>query len=90
MSRVIPIAPTASLLPSSDSLVPQARDVLALTALAWSLPVPSAALRPAPAAPAIHAHAADAGPLRIPLNESREAQGWPYWPAYPGMAAGWR
>lgn len=83
MSRVIPIAPTAPLLPSSDSLVPQARDVLALTALAWSLPVP-------PAAPAIHAHAADAGPLRIPLNESREAQGWPYWPAYPGMAAGWR
>lgn len=90
MSRVIPIAPTASLLPSSDSLVPQARDVLALTALAWSLPVPPAAPQPAPAASAIHAHAADAGPLRIPLNERREAQGWPYWPAYPGMAAGWR
>jgi len=74
--------------PIHTRLQPPAARVLAVTAQAWGLGMPvfriplvpgMAARRPAPART-----------VAARLSLVMEALDWPYWPAYPGAAAGWR
>ena len=67
--------------PAIRPLPPASQRVLAITARHWGLRVMRDAEAAAPAcapAPSV---------MRVPIDDS---QPWPYWPAYPAAAVGWR
>lgn len=68
-----------------------ARAVLRVTAACWGLDL---ATRAQPAARALAASGPDtacrAGCRTSARNGDIVPARWPYWPAYPGLAAGWR